>query len=66
MQDWDVRIKQISEMLDIHTTMSASERRKRAIEIMDMVHLPDPEKTLLKFSKAIKHVLKHIIQWLLK
>ncbi len=35
---------QIAEMLEIHTQLSASERRKRAIEIMDMVHLPDPEK----------------------
>lgn len=35
--------EQISEMLEIHTKMSASERRKRAIEIMDFVHLPDPE-----------------------
>ena len=36
--------EQITEMLEIHTDMSASERRARAIEIMDMVHLPDPEK----------------------
>lgn len=35
---------QIAEMLEIHTSMSAAERRARAIEIMDMVHLPDPEK----------------------
>jgi peptide/nickel transport system ATP-binding protein len=36
--------EQISEMLEIHTSMSAAERRKRAIEIMEHVHLPDPEK----------------------
>ncbi|MEM7268842.1 MAG: ABC transporter ATP-binding protein [Pseudomonadota bacterium] len=35
---------QISEMLEIHTDMSASDRRKRAIEIMDLVQLPDPER----------------------
>jgi peptide/nickel transport system ATP-binding protein len=36
--------EQIAEMLEIHTSASASERRKRAIEIMEMVHLPEPEK----------------------
>ena len=36
--------EQISEMLEIHTSMNASERRKRAIEIMESVHLPQPEK----------------------
>ena len=36
--------EQIGEVLEIHTDMSASERRKRAIEIMTAVHLPDPEK----------------------
>ncbi|MEM6663377.1 MAG: ABC transporter ATP-binding protein [Pseudomonadota bacterium] len=36
--------EQISEMLEIHTAMSASERRARAIEIMNAVHLPDAEK----------------------
>ncbi|THH39107.1 ABC transporter ATP-binding protein [Aliishimia ponticola] len=38
--------EQIAEMLEIHTGMSASERRARAIEIMQMVHLPDPEKMI--------------------
>ncbi|MEM6305034.1 MAG: ABC transporter ATP-binding protein, partial [Pseudomonadota bacterium] len=36
--------EQIAEMLEIHTSMSAAERRARAIEIMDAVHLPDPGK----------------------
>jgi peptide/nickel transport system ATP-binding protein len=36
--------EQIAEVLEIHTTLSASERRKRAIEIMESVHLPDPER----------------------
>nr|WP_246139513.1 ABC transporter ATP-binding protein [Phaeobacter marinintestinus] len=36
--------EQIAEVLEIHTTLSASERRRKAIEIMESVHLPDPEK----------------------
>ena len=36
--------EQIAEVLEIHTSLSASERRARAIEIMDAVHLPDPER----------------------
>ncbi len=32
---------QISEVLEIHTEMSAAERRKRVLETMDAVHLPD-------------------------
>lgn len=35
---------QIAEVLEIHTKLTASERRARAIEIMDAVQLPDPEK----------------------
>ena len=35
---------QIAEMLEIHTTHSASERRARAIEIMKAVHLPDADR----------------------
>ena len=35
---------QIAEMLEIHTSLSQSERRARAIEIMNAVHLPDAEK----------------------
>jgi len=35
---------QIAEVLEIHTSLSASERRARAIEIMEAVHLPDPQK----------------------
>ncbi len=36
--------EQIAEMLEIHTRLSASERRARAIEIMNAVHLPDAER----------------------
>ncbi|MEX0283464.1 MAG: ABC transporter ATP-binding protein [Paracoccaceae bacterium] len=35
---------QIAEMLEIHTTHNAAERRKRAIDIMRSVHLPEPER----------------------
>ena len=36
--------EQIAEVLEIHTDLSAIERRKKAIEIMEAVHLPDPQK----------------------
>ena len=35
---------QIAEMLEVHTSLSASERRARVINAMDDVSLPDPEK----------------------
>lgn len=35
---------QIAEVLEIHTKLTASQRRARAIEIMDAVQLPDPDK----------------------
>ncbi len=34
---------QIAEMLEIHTTLSAEARRRRVIEVMGDVNLPDPE-----------------------
>lgn len=34
---------QIGEMLEIHTNMDAGARKKRVIEVMDDVSLPDPE-----------------------
>lgn len=36
--------EQIAEVLEIHTNLSAGDRRRKAIEIMESVHLPDPEK----------------------
>jgi peptide/nickel transport system ATP-binding protein len=45
--------EQIAEVLEIHTDLSASERRKRAIEIMDAVHLPDPEKMVDAFPHQL-------------
>ncbi len=37
---------QIGEMLEIHTSMSASERRERIIEVMNDVGLPDVDKMI--------------------
>ncbi|MDA0961746.1 MAG: ABC transporter ATP-binding protein [Proteobacteria bacterium] len=45
--------EQIAEVLEIHTTMTAAERRQRAIEIMDHVHLPDPEKMVDAFPHQL-------------
>lgn len=45
--------EQIGEVLEIHTSLSASERRKRAIEIMEAVHLPDPEKMVDAFPHQL-------------
>lgn len=45
--------EQISEVLEIHTDLSASDRRKRAIEIMEAVHLPDPEKMVDSFPHQL-------------
>ena len=45
--------EQIGEVLEIHTALSASDRRKRAIEIMDAVHLPDPEKMVDSFPHQL-------------
>jgi len=45
--------EQISEMLEIHTDLSQSARRARAIEIMEAVHLPDPERMVDSFPHQI-------------
>ncbi len=45
--------EQIGEMLEIHTSMSAAERRTRAIEIMEAVQLPDPEKMVDSFPHQL-------------
>jgi peptide/nickel transport system ATP-binding protein len=37
---------QIAEVLEIHTDLSEPDRRKRAVEIMRAVHLPEPERLL--------------------
>ncbi len=35
---------QIAEVLEIHTDLSEADRRKRVIEVMRSVHLPDPDR----------------------
>ncbi|NVK96708.1 ABC transporter ATP-binding protein [Ruegeria pomeroyi] len=45
--------EQIAEVLEIHTTMSAAERRQRAIEVMESVHLPDPERMVDSFPHQL-------------
>ena len=45
--------EQIAEVLEIHTGMSAAERRKRAVEIMDSVHLPDPGRMVDSFPHQL-------------
>ena len=37
---------QIGEVLEIHTALDPKERRKRVLEIMRSVHLPDPEQMI--------------------
>ena len=37
---------QIAEVLEIHTELSEPERRRRALQIMRAVHLPEPERLL--------------------
>jgi peptide/nickel transport system ATP-binding protein len=37
---------QIAEVLEIHTELSEPDRRKRALQIMRAVHLPEPERLL--------------------
>lgn len=45
--------EQIAEVLEIHTKLTASERRQRAIEIMDAVHLPDPDRMVDSFPHQL-------------
>ncbi|KIN62735.1 Oligopeptide ABC transporter, ATP-binding protein [Sulfitobacter noctilucicola] len=45
--------EQIGEVLEIHTDLSKSDRRNRAIEIMEAVHLPDPERMVDSFPHQL-------------
>ncbi|MGG2320041.1 microcin ABC transporter ATP-binding protein, partial [Salmonella enterica] len=38
--------EQIAEVLQIHTDMSRADRRKRVLEMLNLVHLPDPERLI--------------------
>ena len=45
--------QQIEEVLQIHTDMSASERRARVLEVMEDVRLPDPERLIESFPHQL-------------
>lgn len=45
--------EQIGEMLEIHTNLSASERKARVIRAMEDVHLPDPAKMYSSFPHQL-------------
>ena len=45
--------EQIDEVLQIHTGLSGRDRRKRVLEIMSAVHLPDPERILNAYPHQI-------------
>ncbi len=38
--------EQIGEVLQIHTDMSKADRRKRVLEMLNLVHLPEPERLI--------------------
>ena len=44
---------QIMEVMELHTKLSASERRKRAIAIMEQVHLPDVERIFRSYPHQL-------------
>ena len=44
---------QVEEVLRIHTDLSAAQRRDRALEAMDQVGLPDPERTYEKYPHQL-------------
>lgn len=45
--------RQIEEPLLIHTTLSAAERRKRVLSVMESVGLPEPEKLLCMYPHEL-------------
>ncbi len=45
--------RQVEEALKIHTDLTAAERRARALEAMDQVGLPDPERTYEKYPHQL-------------
>jgi len=44
---------QIAEVLEIHTSLSERERRRRVLDIMRAVHLPDPERIVDAYPHQI-------------
>jgi peptide/nickel transport system ATP-binding protein len=45
--------QQIEEVLEFHSDMSQAQRKKRALEMMDAVHLPDVEKMYRSFPHQL-------------
>ena len=45
--------QQIEEVLEFHSTLSQPERRKRVLDMMDAVHLPDVEKLYRSFPHQL-------------
>ena len=41
--------RQIEEVLQAHTRLGASERRKKVLDMLDQVHLPDIERVYRSF-----------------
>ncbi|MEO1725021.1 MAG: ABC transporter ATP-binding protein [Pseudomonadota bacterium] len=44
---------QVAEVLKVHSALTASERRDRVIEMLDRVHLPDPERLYTAFPHQL-------------
>ncbi len=44
---------QIAEMMEIHTGFSASERRARVLDVMNAVHLPEPDRMIDSFPHQL-------------
>ena len=45
--------KQVEEVLEIHTDLSPEERKKRAIQALEDVELPDPEEVYNKYPHEL-------------
>jgi len=45
--------RQIEEVLKLHTDLSAADRRRKALEVMRLVELPDPEETYNKYPHQL-------------
>ncbi|MFK7994019.1 MAG: ABC transporter ATP-binding protein [Granulosicoccus sp.] len=44
---------QIDEVLEEHTTLSSAERRRKVLEMIEQVHLPDPERMYRSFPHQL-------------
>ncbi len=46
-------LDQVAETLVLHTNMSTDERRKRVVELLELVKIPDPEKRLKQYPHEL-------------